>query len=82
VREAREHDELEHQALPMYQFLVPICFVITGSQVHWKCRQVRKANPACCPTCDSAALYPCSVTQLSAPARGQEQLGHPVLRRR
>lgn len=34
--EAREHFELEHQALPVYQFLVPFFFVITGSQVNWR----------------------------------------------
>jgi Kef-type K+ transport system membrane component KefB len=34
--EAREHFELEHQALPVYQFLVPFFFVITGSQVDWR----------------------------------------------
>jgi Kef-type K+ transport system membrane component KefB len=34
--EAREHFELEHQALPIYQFLVPFFFVITGSQVDWR----------------------------------------------
>jgi Kef-type K+ transport system membrane component KefB len=34
--EAREHFELEHQALPIYQFLVPFFFVITGSQVNWQ----------------------------------------------
>jgi Kef-type K+ transport system membrane component KefB len=34
--EAREHFELEHQALPIYQFLVPFFFVITGSQVNWR----------------------------------------------
>ena len=28
--EAREHFELEHQALPIYQFLVPFFFVLTG----------------------------------------------------
>ena len=33
--EAREHFELEHQALPIYQFLVPFFFVLTGSQVDW-----------------------------------------------
>jgi Kef-type K+ transport system membrane component KefB len=33
--EAREHFALEHQALPVYQFLVPFFFVITGSQVDW-----------------------------------------------
>jgi Kef-type K+ transport system membrane component KefB len=31
--EAREHFELKHQALPVYEFLVPFFFVITGSQV-------------------------------------------------
>jgi Kef-type K+ transport system membrane component KefB len=34
--EAREHFELEHQALPVYRFLVPFFFVITGSQVDWR----------------------------------------------
>lgn len=34
--EAREQFELEHQALPIYQFLVPFFFVITGSQVDWR----------------------------------------------
>lgn len=34
--EAREHFELEHQALPIYQLLVPFFFVITGSQVDWR----------------------------------------------
>jgi Kef-type K+ transport system membrane component KefB len=34
--EAREHFELEHQALPVYEFLVPFFFVITGSQVDWR----------------------------------------------
>jgi Kef-type K+ transport system membrane component KefB len=34
--EAREHFELEHQALPIYQFLVPFFFVLTGSQVDWR----------------------------------------------
>jgi Kef-type K+ transport system membrane component KefB len=34
--EAREHFELEQQALPIYQFLVPFFFVITGSQVNWR----------------------------------------------
>ena len=34
--EAREHFELEHQALPIYRFLVPFFFVITGSQVDWR----------------------------------------------
>ncbi|HEY7063802.1 MAG TPA: cation:proton antiporter [Chloroflexota bacterium] len=34
--EAREHFELEHQALPIYQFLVPFFFVITGSRVDWR----------------------------------------------
>jgi len=31
--EAKEHFELEQQALPVYQFLVPFFFVITGTQV-------------------------------------------------
>jgi len=34
--EAREHFELEHQALPVYQFLTPYFFVVTGSQVDWR----------------------------------------------
>ncbi len=34
--ETREHFELERQALPIYQFLVPFFFVITGSQVNWR----------------------------------------------
>jgi Kef-type K+ transport system membrane component KefB len=34
--EAREHFELEHQALPIYQFLVPFFFVLTGSRVDWR----------------------------------------------
>lgn len=31
--EAREHYDLEHQTLPVYEFLVPYFFVITGSRV-------------------------------------------------
>ena len=31
--EAREHFDLEHQTLPIYQFLVPFFFVFTGAQV-------------------------------------------------
>jgi Kef-type K+ transport system membrane component KefB len=34
--EAREHFELEHQALPIYQLLVPFFFVLTGAQVDWR----------------------------------------------
>jgi Kef-type K+ transport system membrane component KefB len=34
--EAREHFELEHQALPIYQFLVPFFFVLTGAEVDWR----------------------------------------------
>jgi len=34
--EAREHFDLEHQALPIYQFLVPFFFVLTGAQVDWR----------------------------------------------
>ncbi|HLI27684.1 MAG TPA: cation:proton antiporter [Chloroflexota bacterium] len=34
--EANERYELERQALPIYQFLVPFFFVITGSQVNWR----------------------------------------------
>ncbi|MBI2911790.1 MAG: cation:proton antiporter [Chloroflexi bacterium] len=33
--EAREQYELERQALPVYDFLVPFFFVITGSLVDW-----------------------------------------------
>jgi Kef-type K+ transport system membrane component KefB len=36
LAEAREHFALEHQALPVYQFLVPFFFVITGAQVDWR----------------------------------------------
>jgi Kef-type K+ transport system membrane component KefB len=34
--EAREHFDLEHQALPIYQFLVPFFFVFTGARVDWR----------------------------------------------
>jgi Kef-type K+ transport system membrane component KefB len=34
--EAREHFELEHQALPIYQFLTPFFFVLIGSRVDWR----------------------------------------------
>jgi Kef-type K+ transport system membrane component KefB len=34
--EAREHFELQRQALPIYQFLVPFFFVFTGAQVDWR----------------------------------------------
>jgi Kef-type K+ transport system membrane component KefB len=34
--EAREHFVLERQALPIYQFLVPFFFVLTGSNVDWR----------------------------------------------
>jgi Kef-type K+ transport system membrane component KefB len=34
--ELREQYELEHQALPLYEFLVPLFFVITGTQVNWR----------------------------------------------
>jgi len=34
--EAREHFDLEHQTLPIYQFLVPFFFVLTGAQVDWR----------------------------------------------
>ena len=34
--EAREHFNLERQALPIYQLLVPVFFVLTGSQVDWR----------------------------------------------
>jgi len=36
LAEAREHFELEHKTLPIYQFLVPFFFVLTGSQVNWQ----------------------------------------------
>lgn len=36
LAEAREHLDLERQTLPIYQFLVPFFFVITGSQVDWR----------------------------------------------
>ena len=34
--ELREQYELEHQALPLYELLVPLFFVITGSGVDWR----------------------------------------------
>ena len=34
--ELSEQYELEHQALPLYEFLVPLFFVITGSRVDWR----------------------------------------------
>ena len=34
--ELREQYELEHQALPLYELLVPLFFVITGSRVDWR----------------------------------------------
>jgi Kef-type K+ transport system membrane component KefB len=34
--ELREQYELEHQALPIYELLVPLFFVITGSHVNWR----------------------------------------------
>lgn len=34
--ELREQYELEHRALPLYEFLVPLFFVITGSHVDWR----------------------------------------------
>ena len=34
--EAREHFELEQQALPIYQFLTPFFFVLIGSRVDWR----------------------------------------------
>jgi Kef-type K+ transport system membrane component KefB len=34
LAEAREQYQLEHQVQPLYQFLVPFFFVITGSQVN------------------------------------------------
>jgi Kef-type K+ transport system membrane component KefB len=36
LAEAREHFELERRTLPIYQFLVPFFFVLTGSQVNWQ----------------------------------------------
>jgi len=34
--ELREQHELEHRALPIYELLVPLFFVITGSHVDWR----------------------------------------------
>src|ERR687885_286392 len=34
LAEAREHYQFEHQAQPLYQFLVPFFFVITGAEVN------------------------------------------------
>jgi Kef-type K+ transport system membrane component KefB len=34
--ELREQYEIERQALPLYEFLVPLFFVITGSRVDWR----------------------------------------------
>ncbi len=34
--ELREQYELEHRALPLYELLVPLFFVITGSRVDWR----------------------------------------------
>jgi Kef-type K+ transport system membrane component KefB len=34
--ELREQYDLEHQALPIYELLVPLFFVITGSHVDWR----------------------------------------------
>jgi Kef-type K+ transport system membrane component KefB len=34
--ELREQYELEKQALPLYEFLVPLFFVITGTHVDWR----------------------------------------------
>jgi Kef-type K+ transport system membrane component KefB len=34
--ELREQYELEHKALPLYELLVPLFFVITGSRVDWR----------------------------------------------
>jgi Kef-type K+ transport system membrane component KefB len=34
--ELRDQYELEHKALPLYEFLVPLFFVITGSRVDWR----------------------------------------------
>jgi Kef-type K+ transport system membrane component KefB len=34
--EAREHFDLERQTVPIYQFLVPFFFVLTGAQVDWR----------------------------------------------
>ena len=34
--ELSEQYELEQQALPLYEFLVPLFFVITGSRVDWR----------------------------------------------
>jgi Kef-type K+ transport system membrane component KefB len=34
--ELRDQYELEQKALPLYEFLVPLFFVITGSRVDWR----------------------------------------------
>jgi Kef-type K+ transport system membrane component KefB len=34
--ELSDQYELEHKALPLYEFLVPLFFVITGSRVDWR----------------------------------------------
>jgi Kef-type K+ transport system membrane component KefB len=36
LAEVRERYELEHKALPIYELLVPLFFVITGSRVDWR----------------------------------------------
>lgn len=36
VAEARDHYELEHRTRPIYTFLVPFFFVITGAKVDWR----------------------------------------------
>jgi Kef-type K+ transport system membrane component KefB len=36
LAEAREQYRLEHHTLPVYEFLVPFFFVITGSMVDWR----------------------------------------------
>lgn len=36
LAEVRERYELEHKALPIYELLVPLFFVITGSHVDWR----------------------------------------------
>jgi Kef-type K+ transport system membrane component KefB len=36
LAEARDQHRLEHEVLPIYQFLVPFFFVLTGSQVDWR----------------------------------------------
>ncbi|MGE3273272.1 MAG: cation:proton antiporter [Chloroflexota bacterium] len=36
LAEVKEQHELEHKAMPIYELLVPLFFVITGSKVDWR----------------------------------------------